>query len=83
MKIHVVAFMLCCTIISNAHAANTRVKGYNKQNGTYVQPYVKTSPNATRIDNYSTKGNANTYSGRSGTVDPYAAPKPSKSNWER
>lgn len=47
-----------------------RVKGYIKKSGTYVAPSVKTSPNHTKRDNYSTKGNANPYTGKEGTIDP-------------
>jgi hypothetical protein len=43
------------------------VSGYTKSNGTYVQPYMKTTPNSTRNDNYSTIGNINPYTGTAGT----------------
>lgn len=36
--------------------AYVRVKGYYRQNGTYVQPYVRSSPNALRYDNYGYSG---------------------------
>lgn len=52
------------------------VKPYGKKNGTVVQPHVRTSPNKTKIDNYSTKGNVNPMTGKKGTVDPYKPPKP-------
>ncbi|OGE80453.1 MAG: hypothetical protein A2660_03215 [Candidatus Doudnabacteria bacterium RIFCSPHIGHO2_01_FULL_45_18] len=55
--------------------AKVKVKGYTKQSGTYVQPYIRTSPNKTKLDNYSTKGNINPYTGKKGTVSPYKAPK--------
>jgi hypothetical protein len=44
-----------------------QVRGYTKQNGTYVAPHVQTAPNATKADNYSTKGNVNPYTGKKGT----------------
>ena len=47
--------------------AATRVKGYYRSNGTYVQPHYRSSPNSSRYDNYSTKGNYNPYSGKRGT----------------
>ncbi len=47
-----------------------RVQGYTKKNGTYVAPSHKTSPNHTKRDNYSTKGNVNPYNGKDGTVEP-------------
>lgn len=51
--------------------AATRVRGYYRSNGTYVQPYYKTSPNRSLFDNYSTKGNYNPYTGKAGTKSPY------------
>jgi hypothetical protein len=56
-------------------ASNTdalvRVKGYTTKRGTYVMPSYRTSPNKTKIDNYSTKGNYNPFSGKKGTVNPF------------
>ncbi len=46
-------------------------QGYVTKNGTYVAPSYATNPNATKLDNYSTKGNVNPYTGKAGTVDPY------------
>ena len=37
------------------------VDGYYRRNGTYVAPYIRTAPNQTRDDNYSTRGNINPY----------------------
>ncbi len=36
-------------------------RGYYKKNGTYVHGYMKTNPNGTNKDNYSTKSNTNPY----------------------
>lgn len=49
--------------------ADTFVNGYYRQNGTYVQPHYRSSPNNSVYDNYSTRGNVNPYTGRAGTVD--------------
>ena len=55
-----------------AEARTTRVRGYYKPStGTYVAPHYKTSPNRTKLDNYSTKGNRNPFTGKRGTVNPY------------
>jgi hypothetical protein len=51
-----------------AHCA-TYVKGYYKSNGTYVQGHYRSNPNSTRLDNYSTRGNINPYTGARGTQD--------------
>lgn len=54
-----------------ALAGDVFVNGYFRSNGTYVQPYHRTSPNNTLLDNYSTKGNINPWTGKAGSVDPY------------
>jgi hypothetical protein len=55
--------------------------GYVTKDGVYVAPSYATNPNATKLDNYSTKGNYNPYTGQAGTVDPYrvAPPQPAYS----
>lgn len=55
-----------------AEAKTVRVKGYYKPStGSYVVPSYRTSPNKTKLDNYSTKGNYNPFSGKKGTVKSY------------
>ena len=56
----------------------TTVRPYVKKNGTIVQPHIRTTPNKTKLDNYSTQGNVNPMTGKKGTRDPYAPPKPKK-----
>jgi hypothetical protein len=63
---------LLCAV--TAFARDTYVHGYTRANGTYVQPYYRTAPNGTKLDNYSTIGNVNPYTGQAGTVDPYSEP---------
>ena len=41
--------------------------GYVKTSGTYVQSHFKTTSNYTNLDNYSTVGNTNPYTGVKGT----------------
>jgi len=48
------AFALPAAVI-----ADIPVKGYYRSNGTYVQPYRRTRPNSTKLDNYSYPGNSN------------------------
>lgn len=60
---------------SNAEALQ-KVKGYTTKKGTYVAPHYRQSPNKTKFDNFSTKGNINPYTGKKGTVNPFKiAPK--------
>ena len=52
--------------------AQTYVGGYYKDNGTtYVQPHYRSTPNSTTLDNWSTKGNTNPYTGKKGTKSAY------------
>ncbi len=66
-----VAIILILALPVFAEAKTTRARGYFKSNGTYVQPYYKTSPNKTKFDNYSSKYNYNPFTGKKGTVDPF------------
>jgi hypothetical protein len=43
------------------------VRGYVKQNGTYVAPHYQTNPNNTQRDNYGTRPNVNPHNGAVGT----------------
>lgn len=56
-----------------AHA-QVYVKGYHRKDGTYVAPHYRSSPNSSRSDNYSSKGNYNPYTGAKGSQDPYRPP---------
>ena len=51
-----------------------QVQGYTRANGTYVQPYVRTAPDNTRENNWSSKPNIDPYTGKEGTKNPYANP---------
>ena len=53
-----------------ASAGDVLVNGYYKSNGTYVEPYHRTTPDNTLSNNYSTRGNVNPYTGQAGTVNP-------------
>jgi len=65
-------FALAALSLTASAEAAVRVKGYFKPStGTYVMPSYRSSPNKSRFDNYSTKGNYNPYSGRTGTVNPF------------
>ena len=66
----VVALGAALVLSSSAFAAkSTGVKGYTKNDGTYVAPHHKTAPNKTQRDNYGSKGNTNPYTGKEGTVE--------------
>ena len=54
-----------------ARGGSHSVRGYVKKNGTYVQPHRSTNSNATKTDNWSTRGNVNPYTGQAGTKPAY------------
>lgn len=62
--------MIALASVSGTALAQEAVQGYQRRDGTYVQPYHRTEPNNTRADNYSTKGNVNPYTGQQGTENP-------------
>lgn len=66
----IVIIALSVFAISNIANADY-VNGYYKSNGTYVQGYHRSHANGTKFDNYSTKGNINPYTGKTGTVSVY------------
>lgn len=68
--------LLALAIVSLPALADVYVPGYVKKDGTYVQGHYQTSPNGTKLDNYSTQGNTNPYTGQRGTVDPYRVEPP-------
>lgn len=60
--------------VSLGAIAQTHVDGYYRSNGTYVQPHYRSTPDSTPLNNYSTQGNYNPYTGQAGHVNPYQAP---------
>src|ERR1700745_1598531 len=67
-QLSIVFVALCVALCSiSAAFADQYVHGYTRSNGTYVQPYYRSSPNGTVRDNFSYKGNVNPYTGTVGT----------------
>lgn len=58
---------LLCLFLFTITLVSTHVRGYYRNNGTYVAPHYRSSPNNTKADNWSTKGNYNPYTGKQGT----------------
>jgi hypothetical protein len=48
-------------------ATDQHVNGYTRKDGKRVGSYMRTAPNGTQKDNFSTKGNVNPYTGKKGT----------------
>jgi hypothetical protein len=72
----VLASLLALT--AAAQAADTYVRGYTRSNGTYVEPHMRSAPDSTVNNNYSTQGNINPYTGDAGTrpQNPYEPMQP-------
>jgi len=75
----ILATALACLSIatSTISFADEFVRGYVRKDGTYVQPHYRSSPNRSTLDNYSTRGNVNPYTGERGSVDAFAPATPS------
>jgi hypothetical protein len=50
--------------VVHAVQGKQKVNGYVTKKGTYVAPHYQTVPNKTKIDNFSTKGNTNPFTGK-------------------
>jgi hypothetical protein len=75
---YLTAAILAVAVIVPASAQSSHaVRGYTRKDGTYVAPHRATNPDSSRMNNWSTKGNVNPYTGKEGTVDPYKAPRTS------
>ena len=60
----IAAIIFCGTGPSQA---DEYVSGYYRSNGTYVQPYMRSSPDNSVYNNYSYEGNLNPYTGQVGS----------------
>jgi hypothetical protein len=50
-----------------SHPSPVHVRSYIRHNGQFVGPHFRTAPNHTKLDNWSTRGNVNPYTGKLGT----------------
>ena len=67
-RFYAAAAALAALVATTALAsADEYVHGYTRRDGTYVQPYYRSSPDGTVTNNYSFEGNVNPYTGKVGT----------------
>jgi hypothetical protein len=57
-------------VISQTNPNHVYVRPYIKNNGTFIQGHYKTKANDTNLDNFSTLGNINPYTGKPGWILP-------------
>jgi hypothetical protein len=65
---------LLAVLAATSATAQVYVQGYTTKNGTYVAPHYRSSPDSSVLNNWSTKGNVNPYTGQAGTRNPYSTP---------
>lgn len=70
--INIALFALVLLVSGFAYSKDTYVKGYTRNDGTYVQPHYRSKSDGNPHNNYSTQGNVNPYTGKKGTVNPYS-----------
>ncbi len=64
-------FSLVAVFFANdLFAQGIYVRGYTRQDGTYVQPHYRSAPDGNIYNNWSTRGNVNPYTGEPGRVNP-------------
>ena len=64
---------------SSSRSGTVNVKGYIRKDGTYVPPHVRSAPDKSFDNNWSTKGNSNPFTGKDGTKISPEHPSPSRS----
>lgn len=65
-RIGIVLVIVAALLVQPVLAAEY-VRGYLKNDGTYVEPHFRSSPNNYRYDNYSARGNVNPFTGERGS----------------
>lgn len=70
MKFKVLGIVVASAFIATSAIAQVAVSGHYRSNGTYVAPHVRTNPNSTVNDNWTTRPNVNPYTGQAGTRSP-------------
>jgi hypothetical protein len=62
---YVTTILLVALFVTPAEASE-HVRGHLRASGKYVAPHSRTHANSTQRDNWSSKGNANLYTGKRG-----------------
>lgn len=63
-------FFVSLALNAQTNSKHTYVKGYIRNDGTYVQGHYRTTRNSTNRDNFTTKPNYNPYNGKPGFIQP-------------
>lgn len=63
-----ILLLMILSFASVSFAKDVYVRGHYRRDGTYVQPYIRSTPNQYRWDNYSKDSGSNSY------FSPYSSP---------
>lgn len=66
----IVISMLMLTFCTETEAQNVYVHSHITKSGTIVQQHYRTRPDHSRLNNWSTNGQANPYTGKRGRKNP-------------
>jgi hypothetical protein len=69
-KALLLSLALTLGLSTSAFCKDVYVGGYIKQDGTYVPPHHRTSPDGSSSNNYGSAGNINPWTGKVGTETP-------------
>jgi hypothetical protein len=76
MKKQLAIISLLLALTAGGAFAQVHVRGHvNRKTGTYDAPHYRTAPDHSRLNNWSTKGNYNPFTGKRGSADPVRARK--------
>ena len=70
IAVSIMALLLMLGTVSPLFAEDVSVKGYFRRDGTYVQPHMRSAPDSSYNNNWSTYPNVNPYTGQQGTRQP-------------
>lgn len=74
MKTTLAAVLMAALVVPAFAQSSHYVRPHVTRNGDYVEGHYQSNPDSTRLNNYSTQGNINPYTGQADTVNPYAQP---------
>jgi antitoxin component YwqK of YwqJK toxin-antitoxin module len=63
-------FLFANYCFAQTNSKHVYVEPYTRKDGTFVEGHYRTAPNSTNVDNFSTKGNVNPYTGAPGYIPP-------------
>ena len=70
VAVSIMALLLMLGTVAPLFADDVSVKGYFRRDGTYVQPHMRSAPDSSYNNNWSTYPNVNPYTGQQGTHQP-------------